>query len=427
MRIFLVISLFAAFSQTADIIDTVIANNYYAEGLSGSEDSALASAARGSDVFIVILQGDVPDTEAYADRVLNGLSDDGGTVVVLTPREIAAVSGTYSSAEIDRAIDASISLFDDDYAAGFRAFEDALFRTNAEVATTTPAVSSGSGGSGFGFLVFLLGGGVLIGFFVWRSKKKKEIEFAEDLEEAREEVRSQIGAIANDILEFADRVTMAENDEVTVLYTQATATFADMERSLEVATTLGAVEDLGGDLDEARWQLDAVEAKLEGRIPPPKPVDRPAHCFFDPTHRAGTEEGIIKTAAGQQTVSVCRSCKSDLMRGDKPETRDINVGGRATPAPRAPKSYGGGGIGGLDVFNIIVGGANVAYDLRRSRGRPTRSNPPRSSGLGLPGGLSNRSSSRSSNRSSSRGTSSRSRSSRSRSSSSRGRSSRRRR
>ena len=51
MRIILVISLFAAFSQTADIIDTVVANNYYAEGLSGSEDSALASAARGSDVL----------------------------------------------------------------------------------------------------------------------------------------------------------------------------------------------------------------------------------------------------------------------------------------------------------------------------------------------------------------------------------------
>jgi len=423
MRIFLVISLFALFGQSAEVIDAVITNNYYAEGISGSEESALASAVEGSDTSIVILQGDVSDTEGYADRVLDGLPE-GGTVVVLTPSEIAAVSDFYSSAEIDRAIDASLPLFDNDYAVGFRAFEESLSSTTANVVPTTQAVSVDSGGSGFGFLAFLLVGGGLIGFLVWRSKKKKEIEFAEDLEEAREEVRSQIGVVANDILEFADRVTLAENDEVSTLYTQATATFADIEQSLEAANTLGAIEELGSQLDEARWQLDAVEAKLEGRIPPPKPVDRPARCFFDPTHRAGTEEGIIKTAAGQQTVSVCRNCKSALMRGDKPSTRDINVGGRATPAPRAPKSYGGGGIGGLDVFNIIVGGANVAYDLRRSRtGRPTRSNRSSSTGLGLPGGLSSRSSSRST----SRGSSSRSRSSRSRSSSSRGRSSRRRR
>lgn len=402
MRIYLLVALFGMFLQPSLVIDAVISDHYYAEGLTATEETDLSDAVRGGDTFVVVLADDVADVNGYADRILDELAE--GTVLVLTPSEVAAVSDRYDSSTIDTALDVSLSVFDQDIAAGIRAFDDSL-AGNRDSSATEPVSSGESSGSGVGFLLFLFLGGGLIGFFVWRSRRSTQSALLEDLEEARDEVRSQVGVVANDILEFSDRVTLAEDEEITLLYAEATATFSGVEEKLASVSSLGEIEQLGHDLDEAKWQLEVVEAKLDGRIPPAKPVDRPARCFFDPTHRAGTEEAEIKTAAGERMVSVCRSCKSQLMRGDKPATRDIAVGGRRIPAPRAPKSYGGQGIDGLDVFSVIVGGANVAFDLRRARQRSR----PRSSGIGLPAARSS-SSRRSTGSRRSRGSASRSRS-----------------
>ena len=47
---------------------------------------------------------------------------------------------------------------------------------------------------------------------------------------------------------------------------------------------------------------------MEGRSPPPAPVDdKPEHCFFDPTHGAGVEAAELKTPAGTRKVMVCRA------------------------------------------------------------------------------------------------------------------------
>lgn len=411
MRIFLVATLLSMILQPAGVIDSVVADQYYAESLSADEEADLRSATLGSDTYVVVLASDVGDINAYADRILDQLFD--ATVLVLTPSEIAAVSNVYDSSAMDDALDASFATFDTDIALGVREFNASL---SGAARTST---ETGSGGSGWGLLLFLAGGGSLVGFLIWRSKRKQEEALAEDLEEARAAVRLQVGSVANDILELSDRVTLAERDEVSSLYAKATATFAGIDKRLESAPGLSEIERLGEDLDEARWQLEVVEAKLDGRVPPAKPIDRPVRCFFDPNHRAGTEEAEIRTPAGQRAVSVCRSCKSQLMRGDQPNTRDIAVGGRQVPAPRAPKSYGGQGIDGLDVFNVIVGGANVAFDLRRARQRRR----PRATSLGLPSTRST--TSRRSNRSRrSTSTRSRGRASRSRK---RGSSSRRRR
>ena len=85
-------------------------------------------------------------------------------------------------------------------------------------------------------------------------------------------------------------------------------------------------------------------------------MQKPEHCFFDPTHGAGVEEAELKTPAGVRKVMVCRADAEKLRRGEAPVPRDLPMGPQRVPAPQAPRSAGGSGLDWLDVFSVIVGG-----------------------------------------------------------------------
>ena len=64
----------------------------------------------------------------------------------------------------------------------------------------------------------------------------------------------------------------------------------------------------------------------------------------------------IRTKAGSKEVRVCARCAAQMRAGKRPSSRKINVEDLPTPAGKAPRSHGGGGMGGLDAFEIILGG-----------------------------------------------------------------------
>jgi hypothetical protein len=228
----------------------------------------------------------------------------------------------------------------------------------------------------------LLGG---IGFLLWRNSRRDQEARAGQLDEAKAELKGQLDVIANEILELSDRITMAENEAATAHFRAANDTYSDVFEAADSATGLAELESLSDRLDKSRWRLEASEALLEGREVPAEPEDRPAHCFFDPSHRAGVEEAEIRTPAGSKMVGVCRICAAKLERGETPKPRSINVGGRPIPAPQAPRSYGGGGLDWLSAFSILVGGRNrgASYDLGDTRNvRSGRARSPGGSVLG---------------------------------------------
>lgn len=351
-----------AAGQDDQIVNALLDDGYYLEGRTQSEAQAVAEVIGGiedSTLYLVELQVDI-DPLGLADELLAEVGS--GTVLVVTPFEIGWASDRYDDAAIETAVDRSLSAFDRSPAAGLEEFAAAL-----------PAPSASGGGLGWLIpvgVIAVVGGGIWL--LVRRGRNEREKARASRLLEAKEELDGQVAVVANYIVELSDRVTVAENDEAEDLYRAATDTFAGVQDDLPGADELAEMEGLSDRLDEARWQLEATEAKLEGRSPPPKPVDRPAKCFFDPNHRAGTETAEITTPAGSQTVSVCRQCKARLGRGERVVPRDINVGGQPIPAPRAPRTHGGSGFDWLDAFQILVGGASVGYDIGRSRGRPAR-------------------------------------------------------
>ncbi|MDX1449853.1 MAG: hypothetical protein R3246_12410, partial [Acidimicrobiia bacterium] len=185
---------------------------------------------------------------------------------------------------------------------------------------------------------------------------------------ARAEIESQVAVVANQILELSDRPDLSANSEATGHFRRASEIFGSAEGRLAGASSTAEFAALADDLDDARWELAAAEALLDGRPVPDRPeASHPDPCFFDPTHGAGVEEATLRTAAGDRPVRVCRADAERLRRGEHPEPRSVTVDGRAVPAPKAPRSHGGQGMDALDLFSIIVGGMGDGASYRWGR------------------------------------------------------------
>lgn len=383
IALFLVSAIPALGADPDDILVELEFRNYAAEqgttvDINGLEELIADVDAVERDLYFVVLRSDpAGGNDLFAGRLIDGQL--AGTVVVISPNEIGASSSVFDDDAVADAIDAAFDEFLDRNDIGaFGAFSRALPESSQGETEPTAAVAepgsnappSSDGGGGGLFLVFML---IIVGgivFVVWRNSRRDKQVVEGRLDEAKDEIKGQMDVIANEILDLSDRVTVADDDQALAFFREANDTYSEVSKAAETAADLGGLEALSDRLDRARWQLEAAEALIEGRDVPPEPEDRPAHCFFDPAHRAGVEEAEIRTAAGSKMVGVCRECAAKLRKGETPTPRSISVGGRPVPAPRAPRSYGGGGLDWLSTFSVLLGGRDrgASYDFGRTSG-----------------------------------------------------------
>jgi hypothetical protein len=365
-------------SSIDQITDDLEFRNYHiAEGAPITVNEMEALVGAHPDVYFVALDG---TSGTAADQLAAELLGEigTGTVVVLSPDEVGAVSSEFDDATLSSALDVMVEA-EEAYSVEFDQFAGAL------PGAGPPPLEEGGPppeAGGFPWLAVIAIGIVgLIGFTIWRSGRRQKATQSSRLEEARSEIRLQMDVIADQIVKLADDPRTEKSPEALAHYRAASDTFAQAESRLASATTLAGLEDLSDDLDRARWELEATTALMEGRSPPPAPVDeKPEHCFFDPTHGAGVEEAELKTSAGTRRVMVCRADAEKLRRGEAPVPRDLPMGPQRVPAPQAPRSAGGSGLDWLDVFSVIVGGMGRGVDYSWPRQSSRRS----SGGLGIP-------------------------------------------
>ncbi|MEE9298007.1 MAG: DUF6676 family protein [Acidimicrobiia bacterium] len=342
---------------------------YVAEGISLDVGELQGAVNRARDAglgfYVVLLDEDPPSgATVFADSILDRLGS--GTVLVLSASKEGMASSEIDQSTIEAALDS-----------GFAAGGGDEGYVNAVVASITGSGSAGSGGgSGLILTLVIVGGLVMLAWWVMRRSTKASDRRRRDLvAEARVEIKAQLDAMANTILEITDIVSASAAAEDNEFLEKAGATYSAALDSYEGAADLSALEELSDRLDEARWQLDAAAAVAEGRPVPEKPEnkERPV-CFFDPTHRGATEMVDIETSSGTRTVRVCRDDAERLRTGSQPEPRMIAVAGRRVPAPMAPRSHGGGGMDWLGVFSVLTGGAGRAasYDWGGRRAGRTR-------------------------------------------------------
>ena len=384
-------ALAAAQPTFEEIADALQRDGLYVEVGADADADELASALDGIDEVVVVVLAE--DESTGADELSEALRDLTGldaSVLVITPGEVAvsSASSRYSDAELDAALDASLDAFDAGASTtgAVVAFTDELKLTPTAAAPTPVAASSGTGDSGTtsggggglgGFLIFFLVIAAIIGGLFWWSKRRANKIDTAEVDRAKSEIRAQLEQVAHDIVEHEHTIDLADNEQAVDHYRDASATYKRVAEEVEQTENLHDLAEMNDDVDIARWQLEAALALAEGRDVPPRPEpDKPAACFFDPTHKPGTEECTIKTSAGDKEVRVCRSCAAKLEKGERPEPRMIDVGGKRVPAAKAPKSHGGLGMGGLSIFEVILGGLGALAAGRSSR--PSRTS--RSSG-----------------------------------------------
>lgn len=251
-----------------------------------SIDRAVADVrATGQDGGLVILSADASDhtsLEAFTDATFEELSQRGAavdTLVVVTPDETWAVSTAATSGSVDAALDASSpQFFAGEFAGGYRAFfaelEPSVGATTSTDAPETTASGSGDdsgGGIGWFLPALLIGGLCLIGFMFWRSRRAKQQQVELDMDTARAELRDETTAASDLIWELAEKIVEAPLD-VQQLFEEASDTFQEVGEQAESVTTPVEMQELIRRLGRATWQLEVVEARIEGRLPPPEPT-----------------------------------------------------------------------------------------------------------------------------------------------------------
>ncbi len=375
LGLFALLLLAPALPDTGTLIDDLELRRYYLEGgVEATVDEMEDLVDRYPEVYFVALAEELGGfaTDTLADQLLDQLGE--GTVVVLTPTEIGAVSTDHDEDQMDFALDQAASSQGSTYAQDFA-------EVAAGLSLDSPGVPSETNEAGFPWVPVVLGTGLVggIGFVMWRSSRGRQAAQANLFEEARTEIRQQMDVLATQIVDLADDPGTDVNEAAQAHYRSASGTFQQAESRLAAATSLEQLEDLSDDLDRARWELDTTQALIDGKEPPPEPESEavPAHCFFDPTHGTGRVEAEIQTATGSRKVMVCEADAEKLRQGEAPAPRQIPYDNQPVPAPRAPRTHGGLGMDWLDLFSIVVGGMGARRDYDwtgpRTSPRPGRS------------------------------------------------------
>lgn len=375
----------SASAQTADQIADAVDRTGYFVADDVTESLTLDALSAEHPAFGYVALGTTPPggARSLAIDILQRTSKS--TVIVVTATEIGVESLDYDDARVEQALDYSLEAPGATYFDEFDQITDGL--SNGPVPSGEEVVGGDSpvpsvGVSGWvllvGFVV-VVGGVALINV---RNDRRNEALATSRLMSAREEIKGQMSVIANEILEFSDRVGVDEHPDAVEHFRSASETYDRADELLAAASTRDELESLSDELDIARWELAAAEAIVEGEAIPPRPSeDVPQACFFDPRHGAGVRQAELKTPAGTGSVWVCREDYEKLARGETPHAREIEVDGQRVRAPQAPRDHGGGGFDWLDAFSIIVGGMGNNYRWRRP---PTRTRAPAGGNFGLP-------------------------------------------
>jgi hypothetical protein len=193
----------------------------------------------------------------------------------------------------------------------------------------------GNGGLGkIGFFPFLVLAGIV--FFIYRAFRRRRAQ-ADAFREVKEAAREDLVALADEVQGLEHRVEA--NEPAKHDYLAALDQYSHASGAFDRASGPGELAPVAEALDEGRYLMASAEARLDGRDPPEK---RPP-CFFDPRHGPSVRD-VPWTPPGGGAERDVPACAADALRieeGQEPDSRQVLVGGQATPYWAAGPMYGG--------------------------------------------------------------------------------------
>ncbi len=221
--------------------------------------------------------------------------------------------------------------------------------------------SPGSGGFSLIGVLAVLGGAFLF-LHTFRRRREERRQLAE----VKAAAKDDLVALADDVQKLEQGVDApgapaeAKQDYQSALdsYDKANRAFDHARRPQDVSAVTEALE-------EGRYRMASADALLHAKTPP----ERRPPCFFDPRHGPSTRDVEWAPPGGAaRQVPACEADALAVERGRDPATREVMVGGRATPYYAAPAyfspwaggyfgGFGGGGfLPGLFVGELLGGG-----------------------------------------------------------------------
>lgn len=281
---------------------------YAADGASltqGEVEAIHRNVRNAGGLLGVVVLADEPagGATAYAEEVLN-LAPSVDDVIVVTPQEFGAVSAVVPT--IDAALVAASAGFERGGDAGLVAAyasirydatldgADVIAGADGDIATP-PTPPSTLWVVGFILLVLLVSGGIAV--LMLRGFRKAKDEEVVDL--ARDEVREDLTAMADTLLDLDAEVSLA--DETTrERWAVASEIYTSAQDRLEQLDDLDALRDLDEEVELARWQLETIQSDLRGTTPPERPAPKPRPAVEDQRAMDQLEDDDRERVVGRQ-------------------------------------------------------------------------------------------------------------------------------
>jgi hypothetical protein len=216
-------------------------------------------------------------------------------------------------------------------------------------------------------LLVLAAVGVGLVALVRRGQGRRRAADEAALSEVRHAAEEDVTALGEQLT--ALDVPPASSAESNEDYRAALDAYDHAKASLAAARHPDDLRDVTSALEEGRWRLACVQARLAGK---PLPERRPP-CFFNPQHGPSTTDVTWAPPGGQpRTVPVCAADADRLANGYDPDERMVGVGGSRVPYWQAPVYYrpyasgffggwgGGSFLGGL-LLGEMLGGPGFGF------------------------------------------------------------------
>ena len=193
----------------------------------------------------------------------------------------------------------------------------------------------------------------VIAFLIYRRFSRRKQNAAAFLE-VKETAREDLVALADDVQGLEHKVD--GNDGAKRDYLAALDKYSQASSAFDRAASPEQLAPVAEALDDGRYLMASAEAQLEGKPPPER---RPA-CFFDPRHGPSVRDVEWAPPGGQlRAVPACAADATRIEDGEEPVSRQVLVGGAATPYWAAGPMYGGyfgGFFPGLFLGELMGGG-----------------------------------------------------------------------
>ena len=247
------------------------AQGFFVETGSDASPGAVEAAVQearfeGGNLSVAIVASEpAGGATVFAESTLDEMGGV-GTVFAVGPETVgwASEGDIYTREQLDEATDVSL-----DGGSDTEVVE--LFVATLIDQPVGGAEPGGGGGLPWGWILLfvLMAGGA---FLFWRANQSSKRSKASAFESARGEVKKRLDDVANDIIDLEDDVAGSSLAAVPVLYESATAAYSKALKDYERAESPAQLMTTAEELDQAIWQLDSVEALLDGRPAPPRPV-----------------------------------------------------------------------------------------------------------------------------------------------------------